>query len=40
MLTGLKMPSLVRKCVFYRPDVLESRDLMGLKFFKFLKSKN
>ena len=35
MLTGLKMSSLVRKCVFYRPDVLESRDPMGLKFLSF-----
>ena len=37
MLTGLKVPSLVRKCVFYRPELTGKSGPHGneIKFLKF-----
>ena len=38
-MSGLKVPSLVRKCVFYRPDLTGKRVAHGTKI-KLLKFKN
>ena len=40
MLTGLKMLSLICKCVFYRPEHNAKRGHHGIEFRRFLNAKN